>query len=118
MKKYLLTIAVLALALGFIPSKVRAEDSDSSGWKVTTIRWIQEHQDQLSDSDKNVILVGKLVSQDGNDYVLDDGTGTIQISCADAMPVGKKIEARGTLERAYLGVGELELNVSSWRPNE
>lgn len=117
MKKYLLTIAVLAMALGLFPSKVRAsDDPDSNKWKITTVRWVQEHQDQLDDSDKHVVLIGKVISVDGEDnYILDDGTGTIFIDSDDTLPVGKTVVVRGDVDQAYWNIGELELNVKSWR---
>jgi uncharacterized protein YdeI (BOF family) len=70
--------------------------------------------------DKWVVLIGKVTKQvDEDTYVLDDGTGTILLDVDEddiQLPVGKRVVVRGHIDEAYWDIGELELNVDSWRP--
>ena len=122
MKKFLLSISVLSLILGFA-SYTRADhnDPDSNQWKIASVQWIKENSESdHKDIDfKYVVLIGKVMDRvDEDTYRLDDGTGSILLDVKDGieLPVGKRVVVRGDVDEAYMDIGDLELNVQSWRP--
>ena len=121
MKKFILSISVLSLVLGFaFYMKADHQDPDSNKWKIASVRWIQENSDKdFKDVDaKYVVLIGKVTDRiDEDTYMLSDGTGSIVLDVDDGieLPVGKRVVVRGDIDEAFWDVGELELNVHSWR---
>ena len=121
MKKFILSISVLSLVLGFaFYTKADHQDPDSNKWKIASVRWIQENSDKdFKDVDaKYVVLIGKVTDRiDEDTYMLSDGTGSIVLDVDDGieLPVGKRVVVRGDIDEAFWDVGELELNVHSWR---
>ena len=94
----------------------QGECPDSNKWKVTTVRWIQDHENDLDTDYKFVALVGKVTKQhDGDTYFFTDATGTIELDSDIKLPVGENIVVRGEIDQAFLHIGPLELNVESWR---
>jgi uncharacterized protein YdeI (BOF family) len=123
MKKFILFISVLSMALGLASSlKADHQDPDSNKWKIASIRWVKENS-ELDHKDidfKYLVLIGKVTDRiDEDTYRLNDGTGTILLDVDEdeiELPVGKRVVVRGEVDEAYWDIGELELNVVSWRP--
>jgi uncharacterized protein YdeI (BOF family) len=124
MKTTLLSLLAFVLALGLSPLlKAEKGDPDSNKWKVATVEWVKRSSDSdhRDIDDKWVVLIGRVTQQvDEDTYILDDGTGTILLDVEDEdiiqLPVGKRVVVRGHVDEAYWDIGELELNVHSWRP--
>jgi uncharacterized protein YdeI (BOF family) len=124
MKNTLPFLFAVLLALACAPLlKAEKDDPDANKWKITTVDWVQKNSESdVRDIDsKWVVLIGKVTKQvDEDTYVLDDGTGTILLDIYDEdriqLPVGKRVVVRGHVDEAYWDIGELELNVESWRP--
>ncbi len=114
---------VVGLLLG--TQNLRADrydkDPDSNKWKITTVRWIKSTQNALKDDERYMVLIGKITKKiDGDTYLLNDGTGIIELDSDIELPVGKQIVVRGILDQAWLNAGisdygNVELEVKSWR---
>ncbi len=121
MKKFILSVSVLTLILGFaFHAKADHNDPDSNKWKIASVRWIQDNCDKDSkDVDaKHVVLIGKVTDQiDEDTYMLNDGTGSIVLDVDEGieLPVGKRVVVRGEIDEAFWDIGKLEVNVKSWR---
>lgn len=119
MKKLILA-GLVALSLVGTNSVVRAHDENPNNIKdhVTSIRWIQarDKDDDIGVDQRWVVLVGKVtkVIKD-NVYLFSDGTGTIQLDSDIKLPVGASIVVRGEIDQAFLGIGDLEVDVVSFR---
>jgi len=119
MKKLVLA-GLVALSLVGTNSVVRAHDENPDNVKdhVSSIRWIQarDKDDDIGVDQRYVVLVGKVtkVIKD-NVYLFTDGTGTIQLDSDVKLPVGSKIVVRGEIDQAFLGIGDLEVDVESFR---
>lgn len=84
--------------------------------KVTSIRWIESVQHDLDADDCYVVLVGKVTEKYKDEtYFFTDGTGKIQLDSDIDLPIGKTIVVRGKIDQAFLSIGKLEVEVSSWR---
>ena len=121
MKKFILSISMFALILGFA-SRVVADhqDPDTNKWKIASIAWVKANTevDSRDIDDKWVVLIGKVTERvDEDTYRLDDGTGSILLDVKDGieLPVGKRVVVRGNVDEAYWDAGELEINIQSWR---
>jgi len=68
-----------------------------------------------------VVLLGKITQKiDGDTYILNDGTGVIELDSDIELPVGKNIVVRGLIDQAWLNFGvsdqgNVEIEVKSWR---
>lgn len=119
MKKLVLA-GLVALSLVGSNSVVQAHDENPNNIKdhVTSIRWIQarDKDDDIGVDQRWVVLVGKVtkVIKDKR-YLFSDGTGTIQLDSDVKLPVGSTIVVRGEIDQAFLGIGDLEVNVESFR---
>lgn len=123
MKKILLAITACLTLVGV--SALNAGDNTacsqsgspcSNKDRVTSIRWIESVQHDLDADDCYVVLVGKITKKYKDEtYFFTDGTGTIQLDSEIDLPVGKNIVVRGRIDQAFLSVGKLEVEVSSWR---
>jgi uncharacterized protein YdeI (BOF family) len=117
MKKLLFVgIATLSLA-GFATLKADQNPNNTKD-HVTTVAWIQakDKADDIGTDDRYVVLVGKVTKQVKDEtYIFTDGTGTIQLDSETKLPVGKKIAIRGNIDQAFLGIGKLEVDVTSFR---
>ncbi len=113
---FVLCLTFLALG-GFVSVRGDA-DPDSNRDHISTVAWIQEQdrQDNIDADDRYVVLVGK-ISQKYKDetYFFNDGTGTIQLDSEARLPVGVPIVVRGKVYQAFMGIGRLEVDVTSWR---
>jgi uncharacterized protein YdeI (BOF family) len=122
MKKLVLA-GLVALSLVGTNSVVQAHDENPNNVKdhVSSIRWIQERDkdDDIGVDQRYVVLVGKVtkVIKD-NVYLFSDGTGTIQLDSDVKLPVGESIVVRGEIDQAFLGIGDLEVDVQSFRHNK
>lgn len=122
MKKLVLILTALLTLSGV--SALNAGDASicngkspcSNKDKVTSIRWIESVQHDLDADDCYVVLVGKITEKYKDEtYFFTDGTGTIQLDSDIDLPVGKNIVVRGRIDQAFLSIGRLEVEVSSWR---
>ena len=122
MKKLVLA-GLVALSLVGTNSVVQAHDENPNNIKdhVSSIRWIQarDKDDDIGVDQRWVVLVGKVtkVVKD-NVYLFNDGTGTIQLDSDIKLPVGVSIVVRGEIDQAFLGIGNLEVDVVSFRHNK
>jgi uncharacterized protein YdeI (BOF family) len=124
MKNTLPFLFAALFAFAFVPLlKADKDDPDSNKWKIASVEWVKQNSesDSRDIDDKWVVLIGKVTKQiDSDTYELDDGTGTILLDIDDddriQLPVGKRVVVRGHVDEAYWDLGELELNVESWRP--
>jgi len=122
-----LHVFVAAMVVGLLlgTQNLRADrydkDPDSNKWKITTVRWIKSTQNALKDDERYMVLIGKITKKiDGDTYLLNDGTGIIELDSDIELPVGKQIVVRGILDQAWLNAGisdygNVELEVKSWR---
>ena len=101
--------------------KADHQDPDSNKWKIASVQWIKEHSesDRKDIDNKYLVLIGKVTDRiDEDTYQLSDGTGTILLDVDEdeiELPVGKRVVVRGKVDEAYWDIGELELNVKTWR---
>jgi uncharacterized protein YdeI (BOF family) len=113
-----LPLCLTLLALSGI-SFVRAnDDPDTNREHISTVAWIQEQDraDNLDADDRYVVLIGKITEKYKDEtYFFNDGTGTIQLDSEARLPVGANIVVRGKIDQAFLGIGKLEVDVTSWR---
>jgi uncharacterized protein YdeI (BOF family) len=124
MKKFILACSALCVMLGIAsPSLADKNDPDSNKWKIASVRWIRDHaeSDHKDIDDKYLVVIGRITDKiDEDTYRLDDGTGAILIEVDEDeiadLPVGQRVVIRGKVDEAYWDIGELELNVESWRP--
>lgn len=97
------------------------QDPDSNKWHITTVKWIKGTHNALKHDDRYVVLIGKIVKQvDGDTYLLDDGTGVIELDSDIELPSDKLIVVRGLIDQAWLNMGtsdhgNVEIEVKSWR---
>ncbi|NUN92774.1 MAG: hypothetical protein HUU04_03215 [Verrucomicrobiae bacterium] len=122
-----LHVFVAAMVVGLLlgTQNLRADrydkDPDSNKWKITTVRWIKSTQNALKDDERYMVLIGKITKKiDGDTYLLNDGTGIIELDSDIELPIGKQIVVRGILDQAWLNAGisdygNVELEVKSWR---
>lgn len=114
--KKLLLVLLASVSLAGISAANAGEDPCCNKDNVTSIRWIKSVQNNLDDDDRYVVLVGKITKKYKDEtYFFTDGTGTIQLDSEAELPVGKTIVVRGKIDQAFLHIGELEVEVCSWR---
>jgi len=123
MKKFIPSVVAFAFLLGFMTClKADHQDPDTNKYKIASVAWIKEHSesDRKDIDDKYLVLIGKVTDRiDEDTYRLNDGTGTILLDVDEdeiELPVGKRVVVRGKVDEAYWDIGELELNVKTWRP--
>lgn len=117
MKKSLIVCATVFALIGAAALKAD-ENPNITKDHVTSIAWIQakDKADDIGVDDRYAVLVGKVTEKIKDEtYLFSDGTGTIQLDSEIKLPVGKTIVVRGNIDQAFLGIGKLELEVSSWR---
>jgi len=119
MKKQLF-FCLTALSLLGTAAAVKASDENPNNTKdhVSTIRWVvaRDNDDDIGVDDRYIVLVGKVTEKYKDEtYFFSDGTGTIQLDSEAKLPVGKTIVVRGNIDQAFLGIGKLEVDVTSWR---
>jgi len=90
----------------------------SQNYHLTTVSWVISTQNRLSVDDRYVTLVGQVTGPaGGGDYWFTDGTGSVRLDPGDfLLPVGRKITIGGRIDQAYLGIGNLEVDVKRWHP--
>ena len=119
MKKQLF-FCLTVLSLFGTASALKAGDENPNNTKdhVTSIAWIvaRDKDDDIGVDDRYSVLVGKVTEKYKDEtYTFSDGTGTIQLDSEAKLPIGKTIVVRGNIDQAFLGIGKLEVEVSSWR---
>jgi len=119
MKKQLLVcLTVLSLIVPAAAVKAGDENPNNTKDHVSSIRWIvdRDKDDDIGVDDRYVVLVGKVTEKYKDEtYFFTDGTGTIQLDSEQKLPVGTTIAVRGQIDQAFLGIGKLEVDVTSWR---
>ena len=117
--KHLLFIGIATIALVGIPAlKASDENPDKTKDHVSSIRWViaRDKDDDISVDQRYVVLVGKVTKKIHDDtYIFSDGTGKIQLDSDVKLPVGETIAIRGEIDQAFLGIGDLEVDVQSFR---
>ena len=117
MKRLLLAVAIVIVALSFHARAAGTGEPDAKNWKLTTIAWIKANENDLDQDNRAVAVIGKVTQKhDGDTYFFTDGTGQIELDSDIELPVGKTIVVRGRVDQAFLHIGPLEINVDSWRP--
>ena len=112
--KKLAPLLLAAIALLGVSRPLSA--ASNPPYHLTTVSWIVSTKDNMDVDDRYVTLIGRItgVAKNG-DYIFTDGTGTILLDGADhVLPIGKKIVIGGRIDQAFLGLGNLEVNVKQW----
>ncbi len=122
MKKPLF-VCLTALSLLAPAAAVKAGDENPNNAKdhVSSVAWViaRDKDDDIGVDDRYVVLVGKITEKVKDEtYLFTDGTGTIQLDSEAKLPVGVPIVIRGQIDQAFLGIGKLEVDVTSWRHNK
>jgi|GEM_PF-1868029 len=82
---------------------------------ITSVTWIQDHENDLSADDRLVSLCGRVIQElNGDSYVFQDSTGSIILDSDIRLPLGVPIVVQGNIDEAYLHIGPLEVDVTSW----
>jgi len=116
-----LLLAAQNLVAGGSKASPYDKDPDSNKWHITTVKWIKGTHNSLKDDERYVVLLGKITQKiDGDTYILNDGTGVIELDSDIELPVGKNIVVRGLIDQAWLNFGvsdqgNVEIEVKSWR---
>jgi len=116
--KKLLFVGLTVLSVTGLATLKADENPNRTKDHVSSIAWIQakDKADDIGVDDRYVVLVGKVTKQVKDEtYIFTDGTGTIQLDSEIKLPVGKKIAVRGNIDQAFLGIGKLEVEVTSYR---
>lgn len=122
MKKLIYSVLVLVgfslvsgMAKECSSEKCCTQDPDCNQWKIATVKWVNSKESWKTD-DKEVVLIGKIVKkQDEDTYLLDDGTGVIELDSDLALPEGKRVVVHGRIDYAFIGERATEFNVRAWR---
>jgi uncharacterized protein YdeI (BOF family) len=114
MKKQMF-FCITALSLLGSAAAVKASDQNPNNTKdhVSSIAWVvaRDKDDDIGVDDRYKVTE----KYKDETYIFTDGTGTIQLDSEAKLPVGKKIVVRGNIDQAFLGIGKLEVDVTSWR---
>ena len=116
--KKLLFVGLTTLSLVGAASLKADQNPNHTKDHVSSIAWIQarDKDDDIGTDDRYVVLVGKVTKKIKDEtYLFSDGTGTIQLDSEIKLPVGKTIAVRGDIDQAFLGIGKLEVDVTSFR---
>ena len=116
--KKLLFVGLTTLSLVGVAALKADENPNHTKDHVSSIAWIvaRDKDDDIGVDDRYSVLVGKVTEKYKDEtYFFTDGTGTIQLDSEDKLPVGKTIVVRGNIDQAFLGIGKLEVDVTSWR---
>jgi len=116
--KKLLFVGLTTLSLVGVAALKADENPNHTKDHVSSIAWIvaRDKDDDIGVDDRYIVLVGKVTKQVKDEtYIFTDGTGTIQLDSEAKLPVGKTIAVRGNIDQAFLGIGKLEVDVTSWR---
>jgi uncharacterized protein YdeI (BOF family) len=119
MKKSLVVCLTILSLLG-TGAAIKAADENPNNTKdhVSSIAWVvaRDNDDDIGVDDRYVVLVGKVTQKYKDEtYFFTDGTGTIQLDYDQPLPIGSTIAVRGNIDQAFLGIGKLEVDVTSWR---
>ncbi len=113
MKKIvLLLVAFSSLALSLTPSRGEVEPP----YHLTTVSWVVASQNDLKDDDRYITLIGHVTKKIGDEsYWFTDGTGSVRLDSEKFdLPIGLKVVIGGRIDQAYLGFGNLEVDVRHW----
>ena len=117
MKKSLV-LMLTVLSLSGAPALMADENPNITKDHVSSIAWItaKDKDDDIGVDDRYIVLVGKVTEKYKEEtYTFTDGTGTIQLDSDIELPIGKTIVVRGNIDQAFLGIGKLEVEVTSFR---
>ena len=117
-KSFVVCLTILSLLGTAVAVKAADENPNNTKDHVSSIAWIvaRDNDDDIGVDDRYVVLVGKVTQKYKDEtYFFTDGTGTIQLDTELKLPIGKPIVVRGNIDQAFLGIGKLEVEVSSWR---
>jgi len=114
MKKILL-VALSASALLGISITV-SHAGPNPPFHLTTVSWVIATRNNMDKDDRYVTLIGHCTGRTGDEtFFFTDGTGTVRLDSADfELPIGPKIVVGGRIDQAYLGIGDLEVDVRRW----
>jgi len=113
MKKIVvLLVAFSSLTFSVTPTRGETEPS----YHLTTVSWVVASQNDLKVDDRYVTLIGHVTQKIGDDsYWFTDGTGSVRLDSGKFdLPVGPKVVIGGRIDQAYLGIGNLEVDVRRW----
>jgi uncharacterized protein YdeI (BOF family) len=112
MKKTLATFLAISALLGISTTLSPAAPPPNH---LTTVSWVIATRNNLDKDDRYVTLIGHVTGRDGDDYLFTDGTGTVRLDSGDfKLPVGPRIVIGGRIDQAWLGIGNLEVDVRRW----
>jgi hypothetical protein len=112
MKKTLLALLAISALLGI---STTLSPAAPPLYHLTTVSWVIATRDNMDKDDHYVTLIGHVTGRDGDDYFFTDGTGTVRLDSGDfVLPIGPKIVVGGRIDQAYLGIGNLEVDVRRW----
>ena len=110
-------MATLGLAVLSAHAAHRLPSSKPHPYHFTPISWIIKTRNNLDKDDRYVTIIGHVTRRIGDDaYWFTDGTGSIRLDSEDFdLPVGPKLMIGGRIDQAWLGIGNLEVDVQRWR---
>jgi uncharacterized protein YdeI (BOF family) len=102
--------AILSLTAGLSPA------SAEPPYHLTTVSWVISTQNNINVDDHYVTLIGRVTGRKGDEtYFFTDGTGMIRLDSEKfELPVGPRLVIGGRIDQAYLGFGDLEVDVRQW----
>lgn len=112
-------LAVCALALFPAASNAApaaAPGLSSQSYRLTTVSWVISTQGDMKEDNRYVQLIGRVTKRVGDEaFLFTDGTGTVKLDSEKfELPIGPKIVIGGRIDQAFLGLGDLEVDVREW----
>ena len=85
-------------------------------YHLTTVSWLIATRNNIDVDDHYVTLIGHVTGRKGDEtYFFTDGTGMIRLDSEKfELPVGPRLVIGGRIDQAYLGFGDLEVDVRQW----
>ncbi len=107
------SLLLIAFTLGLSTLILRAEPP----YHLTTVSWVVSTQNNINVDDRYVTLIGHVTRRTGDEsYWFTDGTGAVRLDSERfELPVGPKLVIGGRIDQAWLGFGDLEVDVRHWR---
>ena len=114
MKKILLVLLVAPALLGISATVSHADPTPP--YHLTTVSWVIATRNNINKDDRYVTLIGHVTGRTGDEtFFFTDGTGTVRLDSEKfELPIGPKIVIGGRIDQAFLGIGDLEVDVRHW----
>lgn len=106
-------IVIIFAWMGISMAISQAEPRDQSYRLMSVSQVMATGQD-----DQYVILIGHILGhREDSTYIFTDGTGMMKLEGGDSkLPPGQTLVIRGRVNRPFLGIGSMVVDVVHWRP--